>query len=363
VSSPSPVSYQWTFNGNSVPNGYGSTLVFSNILLGQAGSYAVAVFNGGGSAFSTSAVVTVLPLPVILQQPASQNVQPGTNFTFSVLATGAGPLSYQWRFNGAAIPGATGSSLIYSNAQLDTHSGYYDVLITDNIGTRTSQAATLIVLVKPVISSHPVATTVLQGQTARFSVVAGPNHPLLPLYYRWLRNGALWASNTFPDLVITNCQSNGTFRVTVGNLAGTIGSIPAGGVALTVLRDFDGDGMADIWETNYPGFSTNNAADALLDFDGDGMINRDEFVAGTNPTDALSLLKIIVSATNASSLQFVAQTNIGYTVQSRTNLSSAVWNSISNITASPQVRTVAVDVVAPPGIGERYYRIVTPLVP
>ena len=162
---------------------------------------------------------------------------------------------------------------------------------------------------------------------------------------------------------ITNSQSNGTFRVIVGNLAGTANSVPASGVALTVLRDFDGDGQADAWETNYPGFSTNNAADALLDFDGDGMINRDEFVAGTNPTDALSLLKIILSTTNTSSLQFVAQTNLGYTVQYRTNLSSALWNNISNIPSSPLVRTVVVEVAAPPGVGQRYYRIVTPAGP
>ena len=345
-----------------MPGATAATLSFPGVQLSQAGSYSVAVFNGGGSAFSTTAVVTVRPLPVIVQHPVSQNVQPGTNFTLSVLATGTGPLTYQWRFNGSAIAGATGSSLSYPNAQLETHSGSYDVLVTDNTGTRLSQAATLIVLARPVITNQPVASTVLQGQTARFSVVAGPIHPLLPLYYRWLRNGSLYVSNNFPDLVITNAQSNGTFRVIVGNLAGTANSVPASGVALTVLRDFDGDGLADLWEVQY-GFNTNNAADALLDFDGDGMINRDEFVAGTNPTDALSLLKIILSTTNTSSLQFVAQTNLGYTVQGRTNLSSALWNNISNIPSSPLVRTVVVEVAAPPGVGQRYYRIVTPAGP
>ena len=64
--------------------------------------------------------------------------------------------------------------------------------------------------------------------------------------------------------------------------------------------------MADTWETNYVGFNTNNVADGALDFDDDKMINRDEYVAGTNPTDPASLLKLFTVATNANLLQFVA---------------------------------------------------------
>jgi hypothetical protein len=292
-------------------------------------------------------------------QPVSQNVLPGTNVTLQAAALGNGPLRYQWRFEGTNLAGATNASLSFTNAQLVTH-GNYSVLVTDDISLATSTNAFVFVLIRPGITSHPLAQTVLQGGTARFSVIA-TGAP--PFYYRWLRNGALWASNNFPDLVITNCQSNGTFRVTVGNLAGTAGSLPSGGVPLTVLRDFDGDGMADNWETNYPGFSTNTAADAMLDFDGDGMINRDEFLAGTNPTDALSLLKIILSTTNATTLQFVAQTNIGYTVQGRTNLTVGSWLNLSNIAAQSQVRTVEWNTVSPPGTPDRFYRVVTPIVP
>ena len=63
------------------------------------------------------------------------------------------------------------------------------------------------------------------------------------------------------------------------------------------------------------GFSTNNAADASQDLDGDGMSNVAEYIAGTDPTNPLSLLNIVFSATNSSVLQFVAQSNITYSVQ------------------------------------------------
>jgi hypothetical protein len=121
--------------------------------------------------------------------------------------------------------------------------------------------------------------------------------------------------------------------------------------------------MADPWETQY-GFSTNNAADAMLDFDSDGMINRDEFIAGTNPTNALSVLKLALTATNKSVLQFEAQTNISYTVQFRTNFTAPNWNFLTNIAAQPsQVRTILVNVPYPVPDVERYYRIVTPQLP
>ena len=276
----------------------------------------------------------------------------------SVGATGSGALRYQWRFNGLNLPGATNASLTISNVT-PASAGPYTVVVTDDIGPVTSPAAILTVQVPPVILLSPVAQTVFAGGPATFTCIAtGTPAP----YYRWLRNGSLYASNTFPDLVITNCQSNGTFRVTVGNVAGTANSLPAGGVALTVLRDFDGDGLPDPWEAQY-GFNTNNAADALLDFDGDGMSNRDEYIAGTNPTDPLSLLKLTLMTINPGQpgLQFVAQSNIAYSVQQRTNLSFAPWSSLTNIGAQSLVRTVEVVTPNPPPTRwERFYRVVTP---
>lgn len=159
--------------------------------------------------------------------------------------------------------------------------------------------------------------------------------------------------------MFTNVQSSISIRVVAMNAAGSANS-PT--LMLTVLKGFDHDGMPDLWEIQ-DGFNTNSAADALLDFDEDGMINRDEYVAGTHPTNASSVLKILLTATNSGLLQFVAQTNLGYTVQYRTNLETALWINLTNFTSSSRVRTVLVNAPNPPPDLERFYRVVTPPVP
>jgi hypothetical protein len=179
-----------------------------------------------------------------------------------------------------------------------------------------------------------------------------------------LRNGVGFATNNTGVFVYSNVQGSYTIRVTATNAATTASGLNMNtGVALTMLPDADSDGMADGWEVQY-GFSPSNAADALLDFDGDQMINRDEYIAGTNPTNEFSLLKLMFTTTNSPlpALEFVAQSNIAYTIQYRTNLLFPGWSNLMNISAQSQVRTVQVDTITPPPTNDLFYRVVTPIV-
>jgi hypothetical protein len=93
------------------------------------------------------------------------------------------------------------------------------------------------------------------------------------------------------------------------------------------------------------------------------MSNRDEFLAGTNPTNAASVLKLTLNETNAVLWQFTAQSNLFYAVESRTDLASAPWIVMTNVVGQSTVRTILVNASNPPPQMERYYRIVTPAVP
>ena len=329
----------------------------------QAGNYRAQVLNTAGSAFSSNALLTVQVPAYFTVYPTNQNVQPGTNVTLVSAALGAGTLRYQWRFNGTNIPNATNASYSFTGANLTNHHGNFSVVVQDDISSVTSSNAFIYVLVKPGVVQHLVSQTTLQGGTAVFSLVA-TGAP--PMYYRWIRNGSAYATTSIPVLVITNTQVTATFRVSITNSASP-GGVPSpilGTVTNLVFADFDGDGLGDPWEVTYFGTNaTNNAGNALLDPDGDGMSNRDEFLSGTNPTNAASVLKILLSTTNSAPWNFIAQPNLSYSVQWRSNLTTMAWTNLTSIFAQPLLRTVEVNTVtAPPGV-ERYLRLVTPQAP
>ncbi len=104
-----------------------------------------------------SDILTFLMLPLatnvpasIIAHPASITAYQGSNATFTVTAAGTEPLRYQWRFNGADIAGATTSALARYSAQ-PSHSGNYQVVVSNAFGMATSQVATLVVYLYPAV--------------------------------------------------------------------------------------------------------------------------------------------------------------------------------------------------------------------
>jgi hypothetical protein len=87
----------------------------------------------------------------IVTQPKSQMPYIGANSTFSVVAAGAPPPTFQWRFRGIDIPGKTNSSLSISQAQF-TNAGPYSVVVSNAGGAVTSQPAWLSVLPTNVVN-------------------------------------------------------------------------------------------------------------------------------------------------------------------------------------------------------------------
>ena len=209
-----PLSYQWSFNGASLDGATSSALEVDNVSTNNAGNYQVAVANPVGSVTSQVATLTLAGYPAILSQPQSQAVFQGSNATLSVVADGAEPLSYQWRFNGTnALADATNSAYTVSGA-LPGDAGTYSVVITNLLGSVTSSPAGLVVLTPPVILAQPQNVVSNAGQTVRFSItVTGAT----PLTNRWWRiiNGI---NATVGPLSTTNV-SPATFTLVLGNVS------------------------------------------------------------------------------------------------------------------------------------------------
>ncbi len=80
--------------------------------------------------------------PGITAQPQSASVAVGGSIQFSVTATGTPEPTYQWNFNGAAIPGAIGSTYTLGTVQ-PVNAGGYSVTVTNSVASATSNTAVL----------------------------------------------------------------------------------------------------------------------------------------------------------------------------------------------------------------------------
>ena len=87
--------------------------------------------------------------PTITQQPGNTSVQVGATATFSVVASGTPPLSYQWQRNGVAVEGATGASYALAAAALSDTGATFRAVVTNSAGSATSDSATLTVTATP----------------------------------------------------------------------------------------------------------------------------------------------------------------------------------------------------------------------
>jgi hypothetical protein len=231
-----PLSYQWQKNGSAIVNAPSSPSYTTPVLAtGDSGSTFQVVVNNGvnPSATSTSATLTVNPAsvaPSITTQPANATVTAGTTATFSVVAAGTAPLSYQWQKNGSAIANAPNSPSYTTSVLAASDNGSaFRVVVSNGVNPpATSNSATLTVnpaAVAPTITTQPVNVTATAGQNATFTVVAsGTPAPT----YQWqnvVNNnatniaGATSASYSIPST--TTGQSGMQFQVVVSNSAGS----------------------------------------------------------------------------------------------------------------------------------------------
>jgi hypothetical protein len=378
-----PLRYQWRRNGVVLFGATNALLTLSNVQGSDDGDYSVVINNAAGSTVSSNATLSILYGATVLAQPQNVNLRGSTNAadygsttnrsaTFTVAGYSLSPIIYQWRFNGAPIPGATNPVLTVGNVTL-AQDGLYDAVLTDAIGSLTSQPARLTVLLSPVILQPPLNQTVVEGSDFTVSVEVTGNP--LPMAYSWRRSSIVVATNSGDyrsnfvtlntaaiGLVLTNnmLSSNYQMRLVVYNAANN----SPGALALftnTVLADFDRDGIPDVVE-NELGLSPNNAADAALDADGDGQSNRAEFVAGTEPTNAASFLKIEQAITpGAAVVKVAAVSNRTYTVQFNDHLGPVAWRRLADLVARPSNR---IELITDPAwTTNRYYRLVLPVQP
>ena len=153
-----PFTYQWRKNGAPISAANSDTYSIASASSADAASYSVVVANSANSTISDEAVLTVNTVttaaPTITSQPVSITLPIGQTASFSVTASGSGPLSYQWKKSGSAIAGAT--SATFSLAASTANAGSFSVTVSNSAGSVTSNAAVLAVTAAAASSANIV---------------------------------------------------------------------------------------------------------------------------------------------------------------------------------------------------------------
>lgn len=116
--------------------------------------------------YAANALPTVEPLslPYLIQQPQSQVSPQGGTATFTAIRAGNAPATYQWKFNGNNVSGATSNVLTLTNIAL-TNEGSYTVVVSNAAGSTLSSNAVLTVQAPPPIAFEPFADATASAGT------------------------------------------------------------------------------------------------------------------------------------------------------------------------------------------------------
>lgn len=212
------LSFQWRRNGTNIASANSATYAIPATNASTAGTYDCVVTNSCGSTTSSSATLTLLSPPTITTEPASIAVCPNRQAAVTVVATGASPLSYQWRFNGNNLPGATNATFSILNAGT-ANLGNYTCVITNSCGTVTSAVATLTHNAGLQITSQPTPQSVCPGGSATFSIAAAGEGTFT---YQWRFNSANIPNSNSATLVIpaVGPANLGNYDCLVSNVCG-----------------------------------------------------------------------------------------------------------------------------------------------
>jgi hypothetical protein len=219
--SGTPVSYEWYFNGNRVPDETNSVLRLGPVDFSVVGEYFVIGANAYGSLTSRVATLTVITQApsAYLYSSTPLPARIGDNVLLYVSVSGGPIPTIQWRRNGIDLPGETNTYLSMNNVNTN-QSGDYAVFATNIYGAVTSAPVHVDVIgTAPVFVAVPgVSNAVAESIVVlRARALGGP-----PPTYQWRRNGSDLPGETNAMLILPHVTTgdSGAYEIVASNDAG-----------------------------------------------------------------------------------------------------------------------------------------------
>ncbi len=175
--------------------------------------------------------------PTLTLQPVSVSVTEGQSASFTVAAAGTAPLAYQWQRNGVDIAGATATTLTLAATVLADSGAAFRAVVSNAAGTVTSNAATLTVLMRvPVltVTLQPVATTVVTGTPASFSVAATCSAGALGI--QWQRGQTPGGMLSWSDITSATAAAYSFSPIISDNALQLRARLDCGGLSITTSQ-------------------------------------------------------------------------------------------------------------------------------
>jgi len=163
-------------------------------------------------------------VPSIIAQPANQAVTAGQPATFTVVATGTAPLSYQWQKNATAISGATSASYTTPATTSADNGATFVVVVSNVAGNVTSNAATLAVNAAGTMPQFAHVFLVVGENTSYSKTYNSSNMPYLTSLANQYGLSTMYWADTHPS--IGNYEGMTAGKIFTNNDSDTPSSLP-----------------------------------------------------------------------------------------------------------------------------------------
>ncbi|QQS48856.1 MAG: DUF11 domain-containing protein [Acidobacteriota bacterium] len=216
ASGTGPFTYAWKLDGAPIAGTTNINMIETPSL--SAGQHTVEVTVTGLCGSVTKSATLNVQETTTATELSPQTVCRGATANFSTTASGTGPFTYAWTFDGTPIPGTTNSNAI-DTTSLGVGPHMVEVTVTGACGSVTKTAALNVQATTTATELSP--QTVCQGATANFMTMASGTGPFT---YAWELDGAPIPGTTNSNVIDTSGLSLGAHTVEV-TVTGACGSV------------------------------------------------------------------------------------------------------------------------------------------